>query len=136
MIIPPLKRLITEDFTSQKSWIDKLIQPLNQFFEGVSSALGKGLTFSDNFDGEIRTVESLAVNAYPIKLSWTRRNRPRAVWVVDWAKKGGATPAISSAVQVQWSNGTDGTLQIDSIVGLVYAQPSDVFTVKIIVVTG
>lgn len=133
MIIPTLKRLIVEDFPSQKSWIDKLIQPLNTFFEGISSALSKGLTFSDNFDGDIRTIETSGV--YPIKLAWTRRNRPKAVWVVDWSAKSGSTPTISSAVQVQWSNGTDGSLQIDTIVGI-SPSSSVVYNVKIIAVAG
>lgn len=133
MIIPPLKRLITEDFTSQSKWIDKLIQPLNQFFEGVSSALGKGLTFTDNFDGEFKTIET--VGTFPLKIAWTRKNRPKGVWVVDWARKGGATPTITSAVQVQWSNATDGSLQIDAIVGIT-ATAAAPYTLKIVVITG
>lgn len=133
MIIPSLKRLISEDFVSQKSWIDKLIQPLNTFFEGVSSALGKGLTFADNFDGEVKTIETSGV--YPIKIAWTRKNRPRAVWVVDWAAKSGSTPTITSAVQVQWANGTDGSLQINAIVGIT-PTASAVYTVKIIAIAG
>jgi len=133
MIIPPLKRLVVEDFTSQKGWIDKLIQPLNQFFEGISTALGKGLTIGDNFDGEVRSFET--VNTYPIKLAWTRKNRPRAVWVVDWAAKSGATPTITAAVQVQWSNASDGSLQIDKVVGI---SPTGAipYTVKIIAISG
>jgi hypothetical protein len=133
MIIPPLKRLVSEDFTSQSSWIDKLIQPINQFFEGVSTALGKGLTFTDNFDGEIKTVETSGV--YPIKIAWARKNRPKGVWVIDWSAKSGATPTITAAVQVQWSNATDGSLQIDTVVGIT-PTASAVYNVKILVITG
>lgn len=133
MIIPQLKRLITEDFISQKSWIDKLIQPLNNFFEGISSALSKGLTITDNFDGEVRSFET--VDFYPIKLAWTRKNRPKAVWVVDWSAKSGATPTITAAVQVQWSNASDGSLQIDKVVGITPTGTIP-YIVKIIAISG
>lgn len=114
--LPPLRRLVAEDFQDQSDWIGKLIQPLNEHMERVTRAFNKGLTIEENFSGELREVTVDGV--YPLKLAWTQRQRPRSVVVGGVRKADGSTWTLSTAVQVQWQYTQGGELQIDTVVGI------------------
>lgn len=117
MAQPPSKRrLVIEDFKSQISWIDKLIQPINEYMESTTAALNRALTIRDNFAGDIRVVELDGI--WPIKLMWNLSSRPTAVIVGDAVKSSGAAMILSSAIQIQWSFNQSGQLQIDDVVGI------------------
>ena len=77
-VIPPLRRLATEDFSGQ-SWADKLVSPLNSFMESVRAMFINGLTVSENMSGTVRTVE-LDGN-FPVKFAWSLPSKPRTVLV-------------------------------------------------------
>jgi hypothetical protein len=51
--IPPLKRLLKEDFKGVP-WIEALLQPLNTFMEAIVSAFNKNITI-DNIKANIIT---------------------------------------------------------------------------------
>jgi hypothetical protein len=114
--IPPLRRLLSEDFSDQSSWIGKLLEPINNYFEQNTSALTKNLTINDNFSGSIRTVD--IDGTFPVRLSWDITARPTTVIVGDVRTIDGSALNLNRAVAVQWSFNQRGELQIDNVVGL------------------
>jgi hypothetical protein len=50
-------RALAKEELPEAPWISKLLDPLNRFLSSVRAALANGLTFADNFNAEIRTVE-------------------------------------------------------------------------------
>lgn len=60
MAPPPPKRLLSkEDAPGAPEWLERLLGPLNAFINPAATALGQGLTFRENFAGEVRTVDVL-----------------------------------------------------------------------------
>jgi hypothetical protein len=78
--IPSVKRLMAEDFYDQKSWIGKLLQPLNTFMEQVTLALNKRLTISDNLQAQLsKLTVTEGTNEYYVKVTFT--DIPQGVFV-------------------------------------------------------
>ncbi len=114
--IPPIRRISTEDFKEQAGWIEKLVAPINEYFERSTGAMNRSLTVNDNLSGEIRTVE--VDGTYPLKLAWSLSARPAVVIVGNTVKSNGTSLTLTDAVQVQWSFNQAGQLQIDSVIGV------------------
>lgn len=81
---PPKKAGLTlEDLPGAPSWFGKALETLNPFMLATSAALGKALTFGDNFLGELRDVPFTA---------------PAPVWTAptlghSWVNEDGYAPA-------------------------------------------
>ncbi len=79
MKITTQKRFVAEEFPSEpRSWIARIIQPLNAFIEQMTSALTGGLTLADNIKAKVFTVDIQANQVYPIKMAYTLNERPTA----------------------------------------------------------
>jgi hypothetical protein len=102
--LPNIKRLLTEDFREQNTWIGKLLQPLNQFMESVTTAFNKGLTVTENLDAQVASVtltEGRVDADTPVFFKSTCRGTPKGVLVsnaLDVDNKGFTGP-----VSVIWS---------------------------------
>lgn len=114
--LAPVQRLTAEDFKEQAGWIERLIVPINVYFERTTSALNRALTINENFAGELRTVTIDGV--FPLKLSWTVTARPTAVLVGQVERTDGTSFTLLTAVQLLWSYNQAGQLQIDGVVGI------------------
>lgn len=114
--IPPLSRLTAEDFKEQNKWIDRLLSPINIFFERMTTALNRGLTIQDNFSGAIKTIEFNGT--MPVRVAWDLPVRPMTVIVGNVYRTDGTSFTLTEAIQVQWSFNQAGQLQIDTIVGI------------------
>lgn len=133
--LPPISRLVTEDFADQKSWIGKLLQPVNQFMESVFAALNQGLTIKDNTTGDILTAE--LDGTLPLKLSWSGKSKPTVVLVGDIYRSDGSTVTLTAAVGIKWSFNQSGQLQIDTVLGLPVAASASVkYKITLICFTG
>lgn len=55
-LLPSRTQLTTEDVPGAPSWIEPLLQRLNGFTGPVYDALSRGLTFAENFSGEVLDV--------------------------------------------------------------------------------
>lgn len=114
--IPPITRLSSEDFKEQAGWIEKLIQPINQYFERTTSALNRSLTVKDNMAGDQLVVEFNGT--FPVRVAWTAKAKPASVFVGNTVRSDGTSFTLTAAVQVQWSFNQAGQLQIDAVVGI------------------
>jgi len=133
MKINSIKKIITEDFQEQKSWIGKLVSPLNQFMDSVSSALNNRLTINDNMSGLTKSI--LVDGTYPLKIAWPMSQKPTIVLVGNCKKVNGVHTPVTSAVYVDWSVSSDGSLSIDNVTGIT-ASASDVYQITIVALTG
>lgn len=131
--LPPIKRLTTEDFKDQASWIGKLLLPLNDFMSTVSRALSKGLTFTDNFSAQVRElVHTESADAYPVKFLSTLPSRPVGLWVVR-ARDMATTPqTLAGGVSADWDF-KDGQVIINKFTGLTTGRKYDLC---VIIITG
>lgn len=98
-LLPPTKRLVPEDYPTQMSWIEQLLQPLNQFLESTVAALNRGLTLNQNLDAQVLdiTVTTTAGSAAPVTLvPVTTKSRPTAVLIGNcrYASGNGTTAAV------------------------------------------
>jgi len=74
------KRIILEEFPSEvRSWLKKLVEPLNKFLEQVYYALVNGITIKDNLKAQVNNITIEAAQTYPVKYSWSLNERPTAV---------------------------------------------------------
>ena len=130
--LPKQTRILIEDFPDQK-FMEKLLPPINGFFEDVSGALNKSLTFKENMAGEV--LVATIDGTYPLDLRWTNRNRPIAAWIGSCREVSGAHTTPSVAPYLDWEVALDGSFRINSIVGLT-ASSTAKFTVTIVAITG
>lgn len=113
--ISTIKRLLKEDFP-QQSWIDKLLQPLNQFMETFVTALNKNLTM-DNIKGSLPTITytTTAENRFKAGIGGT----PKVVMIGKVVPKSGNWSDITGSPVVVWDymHQTD-QVDIKNITGL------------------
>ncbi len=115
--LPPIRRLLIEDFPTQKSWISPLLLILNTFFESVVSAFNKNLTLVDNTTSDIKTVT--LSGTLPVSVSWTKPAKPAAVLVGNVSLTSGADVTLSAALGITWSMSDDGkSLQVQTVFGI------------------
>lgn len=131
--IPPLRRIVAEDFPSDvQKWAGKLLQPLNLFLESVTTALNNNLRFGENFDG---VVKSLDVSSFPASFKWTRTAKPIGLWIVQCKETSGVHANFTTALFADWQYTQDGQIQILNIPGIV-PTAANKYTVTMIAITG
>ena len=119
--LPPLRRLLLDDFKSQKSWLGPLLLIINNFAESVVNALDKSLTIGQNSTGDFKTItlSSVPTASAPASVAWSKKAIPIAVFVGNCVQSSGAAFTLTNAVQVQWSMSSDGkSLQLTNVVGI------------------
>ena len=62
--IPTIRRLSVEDFPSQKSWIGKFFEVLNNFIISVVAALNNQLTFTENMVAQVDKIRVRTSSGY------------------------------------------------------------------------
>lgn len=120
-VLPPIRKLYIEDYTSQKSWIGPFLIVMNTFMTTVVSALTKNLTLVDNTTSDLKYIQlsSVPTTTAPANVAWTKQIIPIAVLVGNIRLSTGAAVTLSAAVQVQWQMSSDNkSLQITNIVGV------------------
>ena len=125
MQLPPIKRLLTEDFKGEEKWIAKLLFPLNQLFQALSTGLQNGITFQENIASQIHTVTFNNNSAeLPIIFRSTMDKAPIGIWVIDVKDVSASPQALSSGVFVtsrEYDSANDQH-KIISLSGLVSGQ--------------
>jgi len=115
--LPSIKNLILEDFQDQKSWISKLIYPINSFMELVFLNLNRGLTFSENMLSFVETVDVVG-DQYPVKFTNKLKVKPLGLWVIGCYQSDSYGTSITNAVYADWRYNQSNQVEINSITGL------------------
>lgn len=134
--LPQPKQFVLEDFQGQKSWIDRLLYPLNTFMRGVYSALNKNLTFSENFKAEIRVI-TIKNTDLPYTFSHKLSGRALTVFPVkaywDTARNSGSPIHLTSGLNIESEDNGKGQVVISRINGL--PNNDNFYTIKLLILT-
>lgn len=125
--LPTIKRLSREDIREAPSWVERLIYPLNLFFDSVYTALNKNLTFKENFIAQIQTFEILA-GASPAdnvaQFALTMPVIPRNLLLGNVTLRAGNYTPVAAAVHIDWNIETS-VVYINAVTGLIAGQTYD-----------
>lgn len=118
--LPPIKRISKEDLREAPPWIDRLLTPLNLFFETVYAGLNRGITLEENLLCQIKTFQVKAgaaatnnTTSFPL----TMKRLPQGLILLKASLVSGNYAPIAAAVYVEFT--CDGvTVSITSITGL------------------
>jgi hypothetical protein len=132
--VPPDTRFRKDDFPGtglgSNEVLDRLFLPLNTFLKAVRSALSGGLTFSENFRAEVKTVSITTpasgtgvLSCFPFDVK-SKVSQPIGVLLLS-ADDRSTAPAAPSLGGVSWLINADGTLQITNLPGLLLGRKYD-----------
>lgn len=132
MKLPVLKTLRVEDFPDQKGWIEKLVYSINSFLDTVVLAFNRGLTFSDNFNASVKTLEIIG-GIVPVDILHGLRNAPIGVQIFQVYEKADIIVTIGTAVTLEWYNVDATQVRIKNITGLTSGTK---YIIKILIIGG
>lgn len=120
---PELRRLLREDLNEKDSnWIDKLISPINMFFEQVYSSFST-LTIGDNITGAITTISFKTPANYStggfneVLVPWNKTVAAQVIFIGKINNKN--RNIITNAVSItDWTQLTQQNIRINYISGL------------------
>lgn len=123
--LPTQKRINREDLKNAPAWVDALIGPLNSFMESIYSAINKNLTFGDNIQGQIRTIEFTTSSTYTSSNTWTnmsfssglRAVKPKGVLVLQILEQSSNFTPVMKGVTIDWLENS-GIITIYFVSGL------------------
>lgn len=104
MKLPTQKKILREDLREAPSWVDKLISPINSFFETVFNTLARNVTFSENIACQIKDVDfstnssydGTAANWDQLRFKRTIKTKATGVWLLQIADIGPVGTKLSS----------------------------------------
>lgn len=124
MQLPPLIKLLVEDFKEEQKWIGRLLFPLNQLFQSLTDGLNKGITFSENIACQIHTANFNNSSAsLPLLFKSTLSTVPIGILVVKVQDSSATPQALTEAVFPIWTyiSGTN-QISVSSLTGLISKQ--------------
>lgn len=145
--LPTVRRLAVEDFQDQKSWIQKLLSPLNDFLLNVVNALSNNLTFAENVSAQVTTIKvetAAAVTAgagtlpnytalrQTVNVKVTTKFKPVGLWVINCQEDSANPTVIPYGVTAYWTY-ENNQIKVSSVSGL---SPSKSYFLTFIAITG
>lgn len=104
--ISATKKIAIEELPSSvRSWVVRLIEPINRFFEQTYFALAKGLTVSDNLKAQKFSLDIAANQTFPMSVTWNLNERPTMLVLAHIAESKDAVIG-NHAMQWAFNNGT------------------------------
>lgn len=128
MKLGSVTRIRKEDIPESPEWIDKLIDPMNRFFELVYIAMNRKLTIEENISGEFHTAD-LTAEELPYEFSIDIGRKPSAVFIAQIYEKKDDQKAATSPHVVDWKISNVG-IKVVSITNLT---PNTRYIVKFLV---
>lgn len=124
-----VQKFSVENFQDQKTWIDKLFGPLNNFMSQVYVAFNNQLTVADNLYMEFKSI--VVVNEttnFPVKFKTKYNKYPEMVVVGKCTDSNGLYSSVYPLITWTFSN---QVLEIQSISGLT---ASEKYTIKLLII--
>jgi hypothetical protein len=125
MKLPAFNRILREDLREAPTWIDKVIYPVNSFFENAYNALNKGLTFEENISSQIKDLSIVTTAAYDgTAAHWTMvtfqsslKRKAKGLLLLQIVQVGSVYAPIEGDVYVDWED-QNGQIRIGLVRGL------------------
>lgn len=147
---PPRQPLTVDGIPGAPGWLEKLLGPLNGFMRPTGEALERGLTFRENFAGEVKTVSITppedwrAVEYSPgggfsgvggsNQSFQVRKTQDGTVKARGIFRRGAGTPAAGTRISDLWADFLPGAREVvityteaPVMVGSVSVSPSGLF---------
>lgn len=126
------RKLLPEDFQDQTGWIEKLLNPINLYFQESYSAFSNNLTVEDNL---YREIKEFRINNYdssilPIRIKTKFSAQPKGLNIIYCVNNNGSN--ISSTPFLNWTY-SNNQLLINSIVGVTNGES---YTIRIEIIYG
>lgn len=132
MKLPVLQTFRVEDYPEQKGWIEKLTSPLNSFLSTMVLCMRNGLTFSENFNATVKTLEVIG-GTYPVIASHTIKSQPIGVLILQAFEKNDPTATIGTGINLEWMNDSATSVKIKNFTGLTTGTR---YTIRILIIGG
>lgn len=124
-----VQKFSVENFQDQKSWIDKLFGPLNNFMSQVYAGFNNQLTVADNLYMELKSVVVLnEASNFPVKFKTKYNKYPEMVLVGKCTDSDGLYS--SEQPLIAWTF-ADQVLELQSISGLTASKK---YTIKLLII--
>jgi len=142
--LPVQKKILREDIKEAPQWVERLILPINSFFETVYNALTKNITLHENISAQIKELEFNTLSTYngsvdeweELKFPKTIKHRANAVLLAQIIDQGPIGENLTSyrpiefSVYVDWQESNE-----EIIIGLIYGlEESRSYKVRLIVI--
>jgi hypothetical protein len=115
--IPERQQIVPEDFKKDdQETAAQIADPFNTYVEQLNEILNQNLTFSDNFRGQVKTLDIIA--GQPISFKYAKTAKPIGLWIMNYSNLTDPTEVLTVAVQIQWSFDGQGNISIDNVTGL------------------
>ena len=116
MKLPPIKRFLTEDYPTEKGWIDRFFGSFNLFMTAISNGLNNGMTIQDNMLAQIKPI-TISGASPSSKFAWKFSGKPIGVLVIGLTKSDGSPSLVTASVTCDWSF-SQGFVLINNVTGL------------------
>ena len=114
--LPPINRIVKEDF-AEEPWAEKLLWPINRFFESVVQALNRNITISENMRGFVKQI-TITGGEYPFQFTPDLPGNaiPTDILLSSLRRTDGTV--TTNAVSIDWEIASNSQIQINNITGL------------------
>jgi len=123
--LPAYKRILKEDIKDAPDWIDRIINPINTFFESVYNGFNHNLDFANNLAANVKAISFTTASDYvasdtftTIKFQHTLKTKIQGIILLQIQNVSTSTYIpIKKAVYVDWLD-INGEININFISGL------------------
>lgn len=130
--LPPLKQIRIEDVLKSDGGLDaeRLVTSLNQFMLGVFTALDRGLTFTENFRCQVKTLQfrtkAAVDDTFPLYFKLENLQSVGGTWVLRAADRSTTAGEFVTGVTAHVLATGNGNAEIRYITGLSADTPYEV----------
>jgi hypothetical protein len=119
--LPVIKKILREDLKGAPSWVQGIIDPVNQFMEYTYQILNKNVTYTENFSSFVKELTYTTPSTYPsgvsnVSFQNTLKSKASGLILAQIYDTSLYLPP-SSAVYVPWVE-NNGSIVIYPITGL------------------
>lgn len=123
--LPPYRRIGLEDVKGAPSWIEGLINVLNNFMETVYGALNRNLSFGENFRAEFKVFTLTAgatADLNKFRFTPALKQKPSGLIPLQVTEVGGNYVVLTNPISIPSWRWESGLIIIESIAGLTNAR--------------
>ena len=114
MKIQQTYKIRREDVPEAPEWLNKIIDPINSFFEDINKLVNKNISNSDNINCEIKEF-TLSTTDFPY--DFNTKLIPQLVTIGFIEQVADYHVALSAAITLDWTY-QNGVITIENIIGL------------------